>query len=82
MRGEGPTLLLLHGGGDSGVHSFERQLEDFSRQHRIVAPDQVGQGRTPDASGPLSYTAMMQDTAALRDDTTILKRLRSIMRSC
>jgi pimeloyl-ACP methyl ester carboxylesterase len=65
VRGEGPTLLLLHGGGDSGVHSFERQLEDFSRQHRIVAPDQVGQGRTPDASGPLSYTAMMQDTAAL-----------------
>ncbi|HEY5264714.1 MAG TPA: alpha/beta hydrolase, partial [Steroidobacteraceae bacterium] len=65
VRGDGPTLVLLHGGGDSGEHSFERQLEVFSKHHHIVAPDQVGQGRTPDVAGPLSYTAMMQDTAAL-----------------
>jgi pimeloyl-ACP methyl ester carboxylesterase len=64
-RGAGPTLVLLHGGGDSGEHSFERQLDVFSERHHIVAPDQVGQGRTPDASGPLTYTGMMQDTAAL-----------------
>jgi pimeloyl-ACP methyl ester carboxylesterase len=63
--GTGPTMLLLHGGGDSGEHSFERQLDVFSAHHRIVAPDQVGQGRTPDVAGPLSYTAMMEDTAAL-----------------
>jgi pimeloyl-ACP methyl ester carboxylesterase len=30
-----------------------------------VAPDQVGQGRTPEVPGPLSYTSMMEDTAAL-----------------
>jgi pimeloyl-ACP methyl ester carboxylesterase len=65
VRGTGPTLVLLHGGGDSGEHSFVRQLDVFSEHHRIVAPDQVGQGRTPDVSGPLSYTSMMQDTAAL-----------------
>jgi pimeloyl-ACP methyl ester carboxylesterase len=65
VRGEGPTLVLLHGGGDSGQHSFEHQLDVFSQHHRIIAPDQVGQGRTPGVSGPLSYTAMMQDTAAL-----------------
>jgi pimeloyl-ACP methyl ester carboxylesterase len=65
VKGQGPTLLLLHGGGDSGEHSFARQLDGFSEHHRLVAPDQVGQGRTPDVSGPLSYTAMMEDTAAL-----------------
>ena len=65
VRGGGPTLVLLHGGGDSGEHSFVRQLDIFSERHHIVAPDQVGQGRTPDVPGPLSYTAMMQDTAAL-----------------
>jgi pimeloyl-ACP methyl ester carboxylesterase len=65
MRGRGPTLVLLHGGGDSGEHSFERQLDVFSERHHIVAPDQVGQGRTPDVPGPLSYTAMMEDTATL-----------------
>jgi pimeloyl-ACP methyl ester carboxylesterase len=65
VRGHGPTLVLLHGGGDSGEHSFVRQLDLFSQRHYIVAPDQVGQGRTPDVPGPLSYTAMMEDTAAL-----------------
>ncbi len=65
VRGNGPTLVLLHGGGDSGEHSFVRQLDVFSEHYHIVAPDQVGQGRTPDVSGPLSYTAMMEDTATL-----------------
>jgi pimeloyl-ACP methyl ester carboxylesterase len=65
VRGTGPTLVFLHGGGDSGEHSFVRQLDIFSEHHHIVAPDQVGQGRTPDVPGPLSYTAMMEDTAEL-----------------
>ena len=64
-RGSGPTLVFLHGGGDSGEHSFARQIDVFSEHHHIVAPDQVGQGRTPDVPGPLSYTAMMEDTAQL-----------------
>lgn len=65
VRGSGPTLVLLHGGGDSGEHSFERQIAMFSLHYRIVAPDQVGQGHTPDVPGPLSYSGMMQDTVAL-----------------
>jgi pimeloyl-ACP methyl ester carboxylesterase len=65
MQGSGSTLVLLHGGGDSGEHSFVRQLDVFSEHHRIVAPDQVGQGHTPDVPGPLTYTGMMEDTAAL-----------------
>ena len=65
VRGSGPTLVFLHGGGDSGEHSFARQLDVFSEHHHIVAPDQVGQGRTPDVRGPLSYSAMMEDTAEL-----------------
>ena len=65
VRGNGPTIVFLHGGGESGERSFVRQLDQFSETHHIVAPDQVGQGRTPDVPGPLSYTAMMEDTAAL-----------------
>ena len=65
MQGTGPTLVLLHGGGDSGEHSFARQLDIFSERHHIVAPDQVGHGHTPDVPGPLTYTGMMDDTAAL-----------------
>jgi pimeloyl-ACP methyl ester carboxylesterase len=65
VSGDGPTLVLLHGGGDSGEHSFERQLGLFAENYRIIAPDQVGQGRTPDVPGSLSYSGMMEDTAAL-----------------
>jgi pimeloyl-ACP methyl ester carboxylesterase len=65
VRGSGPTLVFLHGGGDSGEHSFARQLDVFSEHHQIVAPDQVGQGRTPEVPGELSYTSMMEDTASL-----------------
>ena len=65
MQGSGPTLVLLHGGGDSGENSFARQLDEFAEHHHIVAPDQVGQGRTPDVSAALTYTGMMEDTVAL-----------------
>ena len=65
VQGTGRTVVLLHGGGDSGEHSFEQQIELLSKEHRIIAPDQVGQGRTPDVPGPLSYSHMMLDTAEL-----------------
>jgi pimeloyl-ACP methyl ester carboxylesterase len=65
IQGYGPTLVLLHGGGDSGLHTFEQQFSTFSLHHRIVAPDQVGQGHTPAVPGPLSYTHMMEDTVAV-----------------
>lgn len=74
MRGSGRPLLLLHGGGDSGSHSFERQVDLFARTHRIVLPDQVGQGHTPDVPGPLSYAGMLQDTVDLLH-TLQLRRL-------
>ena len=65
VHGNGPALVLLHGGGASGEQSFVRQLPFFSEHHHLVVPDQVGQGHTPDVAGPLSYTAMMEDTATL-----------------
>jgi len=68
VHGSGPTLVLLHGGGDSGEHSFERQLDFLSEQHRIVAPDQVGQGRTPDGTqGIVAHQEFFLDVQALAD---------------
>ena len=64
-HGTGRPLLLLHGGGSTVSESFSQQLAALSADHRIIAPEQVGQGHSPDVPGPLSYTAMMQDTAAL-----------------
>lgn len=66
-KGEGRPLLLLHGGGNTIHGSFARQLDVFARTHRIIAPEQMGQGHTPDPGGPLTYAAMANDTAALLD---------------
>lgn len=65
VHGKGRPLLLLHGGGDSGGSSFEKQLKGFARHHLLILPDQAGQGRTPDVPGPLAYLSMMTDTLAL-----------------
>ncbi|MDB6060178.1 MAG: hypothetical protein JWM78_281 [Verrucomicrobiaceae bacterium] len=65
VRGSGHPLLLLHGGGASISASFSRQIDAFAATYKIIAPEQVGQGHSPDISGPLSYTEMMEDTAAL-----------------
>jgi pimeloyl-ACP methyl ester carboxylesterase len=63
--GHGHPLLLLHGGGNSIQGSFSKQLEEFGRTHELVAPEQVGQGHTPDVDGAITYGAMADDTAAL-----------------
>ena len=64
--GSGSPVLLLHGGGDSGEHAFANQIDALiAAGHQVIAPDQVGQGRTPDQPGPLHYATMMEDTAAL-----------------
>src|SRR3984957_16263412 len=44
-RGSGSTLVLLHGGGDSGEHSFARQFDVFLQRPRMVAPGQIRHGR-------------------------------------
>lgn len=65
VRGHGPALLLLHGGGESVRTSFSKQLPTFSKHYTVIAPEQMGQGHTADTARPLSYSEMTEDTAAL-----------------
>src|SRR5260221_3857417 len=65
MMGAGRPLLLLHGGGTSVRGSFAKQLDIFAKSYSIVAPEQMGQGHTPDVDGPITYSGMADDTAAL-----------------
>ncbi|MFL5494440.1 MAG: alpha/beta fold hydrolase [Gemmatimonadales bacterium] len=59
--------MLLHGGGTTVEESFSRQIPYFARSRLIVAPEQVGHGRTHDVAGPLSYMEMAEHTATLLD---------------
>jgi pimeloyl-ACP methyl ester carboxylesterase len=45
--------------------SWARQIVDFSPTHEVIAPEQVGNGHTPDIPGPATYGAMTEDTAEL-----------------
>jgi len=71
--GSGRPLLLLHGGGASIDESFAKQLGNFANTYRVIAPEQVGQGHSPDIAGPLSYRAMMEDTVALLQQLHLTK---------
>jgi pimeloyl-ACP methyl ester carboxylesterase len=66
VAGDGPDLVLLHGGAGS-----REDLDDLraiiGRGRRVIAPDQRAHGRSPDL-GELSYPLMAGDTASLLDE--------------
>lgn len=69
-RGQGPAVVLLHGGGGDIHSSFDAQIDFLAVRHQVIAVDQRGHGRSPDVAGPLTYAAMTEDTA------TLLRQLR------
>jgi pimeloyl-ACP methyl ester carboxylesterase len=65
VYGQGRPMLLLHGGGNNVRRSWQRQILDFAPTHEVIAPEQIGNGHTPDIPGPFSYSQMTEDTAEL-----------------
>lgn len=64
--GEGPAVLLLH--GDTLDRRFWSPIiDDLSRDHRVIAPDTRGHGRSPDTRGPFSYEDFADDWRILID---------------
>jgi pimeloyl-ACP methyl ester carboxylesterase len=63
IHGDGAPLLLLHGGMAS---TPQKWIPFFARHFRVIAPEQMGQGRTADlADRPFHYHDMAGDTVAL-----------------
>ena len=66
VHGEGPTIVLLHGGTATIQYSFSKQMDLLARAHRVIAIEQMGHGHSPDVEGrAFSYEDMTEDTAAL-----------------
>ncbi|MFR9787611.1 alpha/beta fold hydrolase [Streptomyces sp. MB22_4] len=60
--GEGPPVLLLHGGGPgaSGVSNYARNIAELAKGHRVIVPDLPGYGRSSkgiDPSDPFGHLA-------------------------
>jgi pimeloyl-ACP methyl ester carboxylesterase len=64
-HGEGPPLVLLHGGGSTVQTSFGAILPKLARAHHVIAPELQGHGHTADVDRPLSFEQMADDTAML-----------------
>ena len=63
VHGDGAPLLLLHGGASSIP---ERWIPLFAPEFRVVAPEQMGHGRTADRpERPFHYHDMAEDTVEL-----------------
>jgi pimeloyl-ACP methyl ester carboxylesterase len=63
VHGEGSPLLLLHGGSSSIP---DKWIPHFSPHFRVIAPEQMGHGRTADlVARPFHYHEMAEDTVEL-----------------
>lgn len=52
--GEGPPVLLLHGGGPgaSGMSNYTRNIAPLAERYRVIVPDLPGYGRSTKGSDP------------------------------
>ena len=55
--GRGRPLVFLHGGWGYGVYPFDRQIEAFQNEFRILIPDRSGYGHSTRVTGemPLDF---------------------------
>ncbi len=70
--GEGPTVILLHGGG-AGSAIWFRQIEVLSKTHRVIVPDHPVFGlssqdayKAPFSTNAARYMADFMDALAIR----------------
>ena len=65
IHGEGPPLLILHGGTCS-IELPRMEIPFFASAFQVIAPEQIGHGRTADATDrELHYHDMAEDTVEL-----------------
>ena len=71
VRGQGESLLLMHGGGGSAEH-FNHMLPELTKHFRVITPDSRAQGRSTDTTElPVSYRLMVDDMIGLLDSLGI-----------
>jgi len=64
VYGEGKPLVLLHGAFMDIQTAFAELIPSLAKNHKVIAMDLQGHGRTADISRPFSVEAMADDVAA------------------
>ena len=63
-RGEGESLLLIHGLGSS-TRNWELQVRYFANRYQVITCDVRGHGRTSKPPGPYSIRGFAEDVSGL-----------------
>jgi pimeloyl-ACP methyl ester carboxylesterase len=67
QHGEGPPLVLLHGGLLTVELSFGVVLPVLAEHHHVIAVELQGHGRTADTDRPMTFEYLAADVVALLD---------------
>ncbi len=73
-RGAGPVLLLVHGFPLDRT-MWDGQIAEFSRSHRVIAPDLRGLGQSTLGGGEVTMRRYADDLAALLDRLGIREKV-------
>jgi len=64
ISGDGDPIIFIHGLGSS-TRDWEFQVEEFSKEHKVVVFDVRGHGKSDKPPGPYSLPLFARDTADL-----------------
>ena len=65
IHGEGKPLVLLHGSYMTIDLNFAQLIPELAKQHKVIALEMQGHGRTGDIDRPYSYPALANDIDGL-----------------
>lgn len=66
IHGDGPPLILLHGGLANSDYWYNQTLV-FAEKYKVIAIDSRGHGRSTFTEEPITYALMASDVIALMD---------------
>ena len=69
--GDGPPIVILHGGWGYDAYPFEHQIAALAPRHRIVIPDRTGYGR----SAPIDTLATTFHQSAAEETLAVIDAL-------
>lgn len=64
-KADGLPLVLLHGGGSTIEVTFGKVLPLFAKNHKVIAIEEQGHGRTSDRDQPVRFETSADDVAEL-----------------
>ncbi len=71
-KGKGTPLVLLHGNGENHEY-FRHQIDCFSEDFRVIAPDTRGHGLSPRGDGEFSIKRFSEDLLGFLDELRVEK---------